>query len=439
MSVYDVVSLADVLTASERRFRYELHGVVERFDETVPRSVCRTLATIPRLLVERMAADTPQIRAWMWSVKRALPFFRHEIAEMPMEPVAHLEVDELRRDRIGDLFRYQALGILFGDAVARRSSLDITCEAAAPVRLCVPRVGGFDLSTVADPPSISSSHAGLKIRCGSSEAVVEPDGTIRTQGLIRLEPSMLVSIGGEPVEIPVYDPSLTQWSFQSMPLLRGVRGVSAWCRRIEEADWWLRDLEVPNSDEIVRLCRSVLGLVSLSDSFGSASREQALGLVYLPANRSRPELAESLLHEAFHQLLFRIEEATPLFTPETDARELYFSPWRPDPRPLRMALHGAFVFTAVADLYQRCLDRRDTGVDRWEAATMAYRRCREVLDALAVVGRYATPTNVGAAVIGGIDRKVRSILDNLELAVEERDEVDAEIEAHCTAHADFLH
>jgi HEXXH motif-containing protein len=31
-----------------------------------------------------------------------------------------------------------------------------------------------------------------------------------------------------------------------------------------------------------------------------------------------------------------------------DDRHTYFAPWRPDPRPLSGALHGAYAFTAVA-------------------------------------------------------------------------------------------
>lgn len=58
-------------------------------------------------------------------------------------------------------------------------------------------------------------------------------------------------------------------------------------------------------------------------------------------------VAESILHEAMHLKLTLIEEIVPLIVP--NAKGLYFSPWRDEPRPARGVLHGLFVFRALFD------------------------------------------------------------------------------------------
>ncbi|KOP38919.1 MULTISPECIES: HEXXH motif-containing putative peptide modification protein [unclassified Flavobacterium] len=61
-------------------------------------------------------------------------------------------------------------------------------------------------------------------------------------------------------------------------------------------------------------------------------------------------VAESILHEAMHLKLTLIENIVPLIIP--NARGVYFSPWRDEPRPARGVLHGLFVFKALLDFFE---------------------------------------------------------------------------------------
>ena len=61
-------------------------------------------------------------------------------------------------------------------------------------------------------------------------------------------------------------------------------------------------------------------------------------------------VAESILHEAMHLKLTLIENIVPLIVP--NAKGLYFSPWRDEPRPARGVLHGLFVFKALLDFFE---------------------------------------------------------------------------------------
>jgi len=66
-------------------------------------------------------------------------------------------------------------------------------------------------------------------------------------------------------------------------------------------------------------------------------------------------VAESILHEAMHLYLTLIENFVPLIKPYT--KEVYYSPWRDEERPIRGVLHGMFVFKAIKDCYSLLLDQ----------------------------------------------------------------------------------
>lgn len=58
-------------------------------------------------------------------------------------------------------------------------------------------------------------------------------------------------------------------------------------------------------------------------------------------------IAESIVHEFHHNRLFAIESAVPLVEDAGTEAPHYYSPFRPDPRPIRGLLHGLYVFAAV--------------------------------------------------------------------------------------------
>ncbi len=67
-----------------------------------------------------------------------------------------------------------------------------------------------------------------------------------------------------------------------------------------------------------------------------------------------PELADAIIHEFHHGLLFALEEDGPFmepqpYDPQNDCR--FYSPWRDDPRPLHGILHALYVFGPVAQFW----------------------------------------------------------------------------------------
>lgn len=60
------------------------------------------------------------------------------------------------------------------------------------------------------------------------------------------------------------------------------------------------------------------------------------------------DLADTLIHEFHHSLLYAIEEDSPFFEPGTEAVINYYSPWRSDVRDLHGILHAIYVHIAAA-------------------------------------------------------------------------------------------
>ena len=65
------------------------------------------------------------------------------------------------------------------------------------------------------------------------------------------------------------------------------------------------------------------------------------------------QLSEALVHEYSHNLLNMVILAGEIFESQIPQEEIYYSPWREDPRPISGVLHAVFVFTNVSELLDR--------------------------------------------------------------------------------------
>jgi HEXXH motif-containing protein len=180
-----------------------------------------------------------------------------------------------------------------------------------------------------------------------------------------------------------------------------------------------------------------LPLVCGDDAIGSGSREELLGLVYLPASDSLSNLAECLLHEAMHQFLFRLEECRSLFLDGTPSDDRFYSPWRSDARPIRMVLHGAFVFTAIADLYLWQGAPERLSVEAHDCQQRAYQCSRQAQIALDIVQRHSRVTPIGQLILDTLAADLSRIKRDAKPRSSQRIEVDSQILLHEERHAGF--
>ncbi|MFJ5638026.1 FxSxx-COOH system tetratricopeptide repeat protein [Streptomyces goshikiensis] len=88
----------------------------------------------------------------------------------------------------------------------------------------------------------------------------------------------------------------------------------------------------------------------------SLTSSDAYGGIVLREPEDALELAQTLVHEFQHMKLHAILEMVALHSDEDGEEELYYVPWREDPRPFDGLFQGVFAFFGVAQFWQgRCL------------------------------------------------------------------------------------
>ncbi len=156
--------------------------------------------------------------------------------------------------------------------------------------------------------------------------------------------------------------------------------------------------------EIAALVRQIVLVRAAEGSerdFGGASSFHLWGAVFLNAarHRDRVAMAEGLVHEAAHLLLFGEAEGERIV--ENDDGERHVSPLRDDPRPLDGIAHATFVLARMAYCAERLLASDQlTAAERAEVQAALDRNRRDYRDGADVVEGHARLTGAGARMLG---------------------------------------
>ena len=136
------------------------------------------------------------------------------------------------------------------------------------------------------------------------------------------------------------------------------------------------------------------------------------------------KIGEVLVHEFAHNELNLYQESKPVF--KDDPERLFYSPWRPDPRPLNGLFHGIYSFWHVAEFFRCSLQSGElNGFDA--SAEESY---RQTLQQLRIALWQIPPellTPEGRAIIGVIANSVSAKFDTNDLC---DSVVDAKMQAH---------
>ncbi|MGH6923353.1 MAG: aKG-HExxH-type peptide beta-hydroxylase [Propylenella sp.] len=133
-----------------------------------------------------------------------------------------------------------------------------------------------------------------------------------------------------------------------------------------------------------------------TEKFGGASTFYLWGAVFLnpAAHTDRLQMAEALIHEAAHMLLFGMGAGEPLV--ENPEEELYASPLRSDRRPMEGVVHAAYVLARIVAAMESIAALDDLS-EAERASTNQSRRQRfaEYRDMLPTIRANARFTKVG--------------------------------------------
>jgi uncharacterized protein len=123
----------------------------------------------------------------------------------------------------------------------------------------------------------------------------------------------------------------------------------AWRRGLVSAGSILADAVPSYLEVVIEGLRSIVPLSAEPGAERAATARQAFGSVAIALPAKDAILAELLLHEFQHVKLNGLTDLHPMIAP--GARPMLLGvPWRPDPRPVLGALHGAYAFLAMMDL-----------------------------------------------------------------------------------------
>ncbi len=117
--------------------------------------------------------------------------------------------------------------------------------------------------------------------------------------------------------------------------------ISEWVNLYEKAFNLLRKISPDFDYELSRIIKKIIPLGESQSSHNSASYSLCIGHLYMsyPTHIEFPELAilDAIIHESNHNKMNLIIKQDPLIL--NDKREIYYSPYRPDPRHI----HGVYL------------------------------------------------------------------------------------------------
>lgn len=430
INIYKIANVNDLLLVTGAKSKKNAQDIVEKFLVFLKKRLDPLEVGVIEQKIESNWTDNSAVRAWIETLYELQGYLMGE-TEVPNSCIIqHLQVDYGESSRIAELMAWQTAGLFMGEG-----SESISFSFPPPRQLAIRNSGVLVLKNES-----SSMSGNWKLDWSEGQVPtlhMDSIAEISTQYSWQVHPNLHMA---ESAVIPYLDLSLTDPRFQDFPIVKNSIFTKNWIKHLNRAYQELAKYSDTAFDMSKKLISSILPLVCGENSIGSASRQEALGMIFLPAVLNQDDqLLECLLHEVMHQYLFRLEECGTLFDKNSPKEEVYFSPWRKDKRPLRMTLHGSFVFTAVADMYLKlALNNDGEMISPEQAQKRAYQRYLEARLALQVIKKYAVLSKFGQYVYKAIEIDLQSISKQISLSEEDKFPIGLALEQHSRKYANYL-
>ncbi len=305
------------------------------------------LKDMPQLAVEKSLTETPSFGCWLNMVESALSshigqrnydgFFA---SSLPADPPALVAL-------LNELWRYVAGAAI----IAERSPPSFHTWFSGEVSLP---------GTSSWMPSVNAGEeiTSVSITSDRKPAITAGDQTCRLD-LDRTDVFSRLWAKDE------------QFPGERRGRLAEEEALAAYAARLTGAISMLRQTRPLLTEEIGLTMRSVIPLLSVDPDINlSVSAPEFFGATMVTYD-STPMLAEALAHEYRHNLLNAITDVSALVEPEGE-RQIVYSPWRDDPRPVMGLFHALFTFTEVVEFLRNAVLSRTFSTVNARAAA---RRC----------------------------------------------------------------
>ncbi|MBQ1026519.1 HEXXH motif domain-containing protein [Micromonospora sp. C95] len=365
-------------------------------DRAVVESAYRVLAEVPA--PDRVAAlSHPPVAAWAFGT------------------VSLLEAGNAATAYPGLL---AAVAVTAAVRAGAETELDVPLAPGANGRLDLPGLGTLALPVTATRARVRTSGGQAWATAAGEKVDVDADRPAdrRWRPLSRLD----VAHGGLALSLLVdtrtwqYVPGLSRDSRD------GGLPTEVWRSRLDGAWRILVDHHRPVAEEISALMGALVPIPAPRTSTRSGTFHHAFGSVAMSLPPDARSTAVVLAHEIQHAKLAAL---TDMFaTLEPGSTELFYAPWRTDPRPLDGLLHGAYAHLGVAGFWRRQMQVTESGAARHHAEVRFARWSRAAADTVAVLAAQRRLTPVGRHLVDGM----AAVLDRwLAEPVSERATVEA--------------
>lgn len=216
------------------------------------------------------------------------------------------------------------------------------------------------------------------------------------------EPSQLLQVGGE----ALFEPSFMDKLEPDTPVADKLAAM------IADSLVMIRRADPSVADQMRSLIHfyEPLSTPDPLTTHCSFSAPRLIGVIFVSEAYSVMKLAEAMVHEYHHNELYTLMEVDPLL--DERPGESFYSPWRPDPRPMYGLIHAIHVFLGVLQYLRG--GEVAAGLEEHSAAFRERRRivCSQVnLGLLQVDEARLTPT--GRDVIASIRDEFREHVEEV--------------------------
>ncbi|GIJ27457.1 HEXXH motif domain-containing protein [Micromonospora qiuiae] len=277
------------------------------------------------------------------------------------------------------------------------ADLDVPLDPGAAGRLDLPGLG-----TVLLPPS--ATRARVRVSHGRARAYGAGEridiGTDRPDPRWRPAPRLDVAHRGLPLSLLVDTPTWRHVPAAGAGHRIGGTVTGAWRARLAGAWRLLVEHHRPVAGEISAALRALAPIAAPPTGTRSGTFHHAFGSVAMSMPPDARSAAVTLAHEIQHLKLAALTDMFALLEP--GPRELFYAPWRRDPRPLDGLLHGAYAHLGVADFWRRQARVVRAGAPRHHAEVefVRWRRATDETIRVLIAQRRLTP--VGRRLVHGM-------------------------------------
>ncbi|MGB7711357.1 MAG: HEXXH motif-containing putative peptide modification protein [Microcoleus sp.] len=201
-----------------------------------------------------------------------------------------------------------------------------------------------------------------------------------------------------------------------------------WLSSLEEAWFWIDSCSTLLASEIVMGVQSLVPVHSHAiDVHRSQTFREIPGLLILSWMSDTSVIVEALVHEYHHHKLNALLNLDPIIV-EGSPEEIYYSPWRDDPRPLSGILQGIYVFQAVLEFWHKILKTDIPVLQEKRLQQKVYSAKKQLLTALKVLTTNAVFSLIGQALIEAIEENIDRV--EPEISQIEQQQIDLRLKEH---------